>query len=122
MNFWLVSRICRVFLLKGSERGGRGAGKAQQGGPEPLSQYESLVVLLKRSIQKTSAASSLFPSPLCSLRINLCSVSLRYGNVGFPGLHGVEGILLFVMWQECFGRFFWHLCQLLRVMTVRFSD
>lgn len=67
-------RMCRVFLLRGrqrdGERGGRGAGRTQRGGPEPLSLQESMSVLLKPSIQKTHTLYLLFSFPF-GLFVNL---------------------------------------------------
>lgn len=55
MNFWLMCCVeqdvpcvsAQRQIERDGEWGGRGAGRAQQGGHEPLSQYESLFVLLK---------------------------------------------------------------------------
>lgn len=72
MNFWLVCCAeqdvpcvsAQRQIERDGEWGGRGAGRAQRGGREPLSQYESLFVLLKLSIQKTRRLYLLFSFPL----------------------------------------------------------
>lgn len=71
VNFWLGVLFragCAGCFCSGGdremvERGGRGAGRTQRGGPEPLSLQESMSVLLKPSIQKTHTLYLLFSFP-----------------------------------------------------------